>query len=75
VRSKVVESIRAQDEMLGRLINIGGAELMDSPNAAGKTQRQICQEHRDEWRRIEQIRNSAAKRWREAEEESEEEFM
>ncbi|ENH73468.1 hypothetical protein FOC1_g10008959 [Fusarium oxysporum f. sp. cubense race 1] len=71
VRSEVEESIRAQDEMLERLINVGGAELMDSPNAAGKTPRQICQERRDEWRRIEQIRSSA-RRWRETEEESEE---
>ncbi|EGU73771.1 hypothetical protein FOXB_15717 [Fusarium oxysporum f. sp. conglutinans Fo5176] len=71
VRSEVEESIRAQDDMLERLINVGGAELMDSPNAAGKTPRQICQERRDEWRRIEQIRSSA-RRWRETEEESEE---
>ncbi|RGP78273.1 hypothetical protein FLONG3_3588 [Fusarium longipes] len=71
VRSGVEETIRAQDQMLEKLINVGGAELIDSPNAAGKTPRQICQERRDEWRRIEQI-GSAARRRREAAEESEE---
>ncbi|KAM0545772.1 hypothetical protein ACHAPJ_011196 [Fusarium lateritium] len=46
----VDERIKLQDSMLQRIIEAGGAKLMDLPNAEGKSPREICQERRDEWR-------------------------
>ncbi|KAM0197739.1 hypothetical protein ACHAPI_004464 [Fusarium lateritium] len=53
VDSSVEGRILAQDDMLRRLMKIGGEELMDLPNAEGKSSRQICQEQRHGWRRNE----------------------
>ncbi|KAL9562028.1 hypothetical protein ACKAV7_013951 [Fusarium commune] len=49
LRSKADEVMRAQNDMLDRLVKAGGAELMDLPNAAGKSTRQVYQDSRAKW--------------------------
>ncbi|KAI7762558.1 hypothetical protein LZL87_008904 [Fusarium oxysporum] len=49
LRSKADEVMRVQDDMLDRLVKAGGAELMDLPNAAGKSTRQVYQDSRAKW--------------------------
>jgi ankyrin repeat protein len=61
--------VQAQDEMLRILLHGVSEEsadaLMDQPNAANKTPRQICEERRKEWRDKEDAqRNQAAGRGR-----------
>ncbi|KAF5641495.1 ankyrin protein [Fusarium tjaetaba] len=45
-RSKANEVMRAQDDMLDRLVKARGTELMDLKNTAGKSARQIYQDSR-----------------------------
>ncbi|KAK6709500.1 hypothetical protein SNK04_010446 [Fusarium graminearum] len=46
--NQVEETTEMPKDMIDRLVKAGGAELMDLPNADGKTARQICQEMNDE---------------------------
>ncbi|KAI1049592.1 hypothetical protein LB505_008070 [Fusarium chuoi] len=48
-RSKASEVMRAQDDMIDRLVKARGAELMDLKNAAGQSARQIYQDSRAKW--------------------------
>ncbi|KAF5581065.1 ankyrin protein [Fusarium pseudoanthophilum] len=48
-RSRAEEIMRAQDEMLDRLVKARGTELMDVLNEAGKSARQIYQDSRAKW--------------------------
>jgi len=50
------DRIRAHDEMMRVLQDAGGnnVNLMDQPNAAGKTPRQIREEIRNKWRESEE---------------------
>ncbi|KAF5570184.1 ankyrin protein [Fusarium phyllophilum] len=48
-RSKADEVMRAQDDMLDRLVTVGGAQLMDFQNEAGNSTRQIYQNSRAKW--------------------------
>jgi ankyrin repeat protein len=47
---KAEERIKAQEDMVARLVKVGGAELMDQTDAEGKCPRQLCDEQRDAWR-------------------------
>ncbi|KAF5630072.1 ankyrin protein [Fusarium sp. NRRL 52700] len=47
--SKANETMREQDDILDTLVKARGAELMDVPNDAGKSARQIYQDSRAKW--------------------------
>jgi ankyrin repeat protein len=49
-RLPVDEKIRWQNDMLERMVEAGGIEMMSMLNAEGKTPLDICRERRDEWR-------------------------
>ncbi|KAJ4138776.1 hypothetical protein NW768_002649 [Fusarium equiseti] len=44
------KKIAMQDDVMGRLVNIGGEQLMDAMDAEGKTPRQLREEKRETWR-------------------------
>ncbi|EXK30503.1 hypothetical protein FOXG_16954 [Fusarium oxysporum f. sp. lycopersici 4287] len=46
----LAEKVEIQNAVLTTLTNAGGIELMDLPNAEGKTPKQICKAQRDKWR-------------------------
>ncbi|CVL08565.1 related to ankyrin [Fusarium proliferatum] len=48
-RSEADELMREQDDILDRMVKVGGEQLMDLRNAAGKSTRQIYQDSRAEW--------------------------
>ncbi|KAM0186535.1 hypothetical protein ACHAPI_011664 [Fusarium lateritium] len=48
-RMSADDKIKAQDDMLGRMVEAGGIALMDVLNTDGKSPKDICQETRDEW--------------------------
>ncbi|KAF5553649.1 hypothetical protein FMEXI_2298 [Fusarium mexicanum] len=52
--SGLAERVEIQNGVLATLTKAGGIELMDLPNAEGKTPRQICKAQRDTWRQDEE---------------------
>ncbi|KJK67509.1 Ankyrin repeats 3 copy [Aspergillus parasiticus SU-1] len=52
----LAERIRAQDEMIRVLQEAGHNSLMDEPNTAGKTPRQLCEKTRAKWQKSENSR-------------------
>ncbi|KAE8323076.1 ankyrin repeat-containing domain protein [Aspergillus sergii] len=52
----LAERIRAQDEMIRVLQEAGHSSLMDQPNTAGKTPRQLFEETRAKWQKSENSR-------------------
>ncbi|KAI3575836.1 ankyrin repeat-containing domain protein [Fusarium oxysporum f. sp. albedinis] len=51
-RYKAPERIRAQEEVLSRLVEAGGVELMDLADAEGMNPRQICHKTRQGWKEL-----------------------
>jgi ankyrin repeat protein len=49
---KAPERIKAQDDMLARLVKAGGMELMDLADAKGMNPRKICHKTRQEWKEL-----------------------
>ncbi|KAF4416164.1 ankyrin [Fusarium acutatum] len=58
----LAEKIEIQDGVLATLTKSGGIELMDLPNAEGRTPRQICKAQRDKWRENEEKEHMINKR-------------
>ncbi|GAB1201899.1 hypothetical protein APSETT445_000494 [Aspergillus pseudonomiae] len=48
-RTTLDERIRLHEEMIATLLEAGGSSLMDQPNAAGKSPRQLLEETRSRW--------------------------
>ncbi|KAI1049595.1 hypothetical protein LB505_008073 [Fusarium chuoi] len=51
--SDMAEKVEMQNLVLATLTNAGGIELMDFPDANGKTPREICKERRSDWKKNE----------------------
>ncbi|RBR23433.1 uncharacterized protein FIESC28_03812 [Fusarium coffeatum] len=50
LRIKAGEKIKAQDEVIGMLVKVGGDGLMELVDAEGKSPRQLCEEKREAWK-------------------------
>ncbi|KIL90168.1 hypothetical protein FAVG1_06907 [Fusarium avenaceum] len=53
--NSVEETTKMSKEMIARLVEAGGAELMDLPNADGETARQIFQQRNVDWMKDEEV--------------------